>query len=214
MCKKLTKESVNERIADRGIAMVGEYVHSQTKAIFQCAEGHQWDALPHSVMGGKGCPRCFKLTPEIVNARIADRGLVMIGELVNVSTKATFRCVEGHQWDAKPSSVMDKSGCPHCADHGFNPGKPAVLYYIRFDAECGTHYKIGITNRDAATRFKGEKTPFTILQEIQYDNGQEALDAEKEILNQFSAYRYKGPNVLTGPGSTELFVEDVLGLAA
>ena len=114
----LSKEIVNERIADRGIKLVGDYVKSSTKTTFECKEGHKWDAKPSSVMSGKGCPHCAGKAPlskEIVNDRIADRGIKLVGEYVNTSTKTTFECKEGHKWDAKPNDVMRGSGCPHCA---------------------------------------------------------------------------------------------------
>ena len=94
----LTKEIVNERIAKRGFLLLGEYEGSNTKALFKCAEGHIWEVLPGSIMQGGGCPRCAGQVPlrkEIVNGRIIDRGLVMIGEYVNVDTKALFQCSVG-----------------------------------------------------------------------------------------------------------------------
>ena len=116
--KKLTKETINARIANRGITLIGEYENTNTKTAFQCPEGHTWDALPNDVMGGTGCPHCAGLVPltkEIVNERIADRGIVLIGEYENTKTKTAFQCSEGHTWNTMPTHIMSGIGCPHCA---------------------------------------------------------------------------------------------------
>jgi len=52
---------------------------------------------------------------DFVNHRIADRGLRMVGDYVTAHTKSTFECADGHRWDARPDSVMHRSGCPFCS---------------------------------------------------------------------------------------------------
>ena len=114
----LTKEIVNDRIAERGITLLGEYGGAHTNTLFQCSEGHTWDARSGNIMQGKNCPHCdgqFPLSKKIVNERIADRGLVMLGEYVNSQTKTQFKCNEGHTWEATPNNVMGGTSCPHCS---------------------------------------------------------------------------------------------------
>lgn len=115
----LSKEIVNERIADRGLVMLGEYTNSVTKTFFQCSEGHTWEAPPGNVMAGTGCAICagnIPLTTEIVNDRIADRGLVLLDEYINNSTNRRFQCSEGHVWETAPAGVLSGTGCPTCAE--------------------------------------------------------------------------------------------------
>jgi hypothetical protein len=115
----LSKEIVNERIADRGLVMLGEYVTSMTKTFFQCSEGHTWEASPGNVMGGTSCPHCsgnVRLTTEIVNDRIADLGLVLLDEYVTNSVKRRFQCSEGHVWETAPANVLSGRGCTVCAE--------------------------------------------------------------------------------------------------
>ncbi len=107
--KKLTKEEVNNRISDRGLIMLGEYVTTHTKTLFQCSKGHTWKARPSGIMRGSGCPHCsgrIPLTKEIVNDRIADRGIVMLEEYVHQKAKVLFQCSEGHTWKARPSNEI------------------------------------------------------------------------------------------------------------
>jgi len=115
--KKLSAVTITERLAGRGIVMVGNYVTSHDKTAFQCIEGHTWDAAPSSVMSGNGCPHCagrVPLTNEIVNDRISDRGIVLVSEYLGSNSRATFRCRDGHTWKASPGSIMQGSGCPYC----------------------------------------------------------------------------------------------------
>lgn len=48
--KKITKENVNNRIASRGLTLLGEYVKYHTKTTFQCSKQHIWNATPANVL--------------------------------------------------------------------------------------------------------------------------------------------------------------------
>jgi len=120
MGTKLTKEIVNERLSERPIQLVGEYVGTGTKSKFACDDcGGEWMAKPDSVMQGTGCPHCagnVPLTKEIVNERLKERPVQLIGKYVNAITKSKFACHDcGGEWMATPSDVMVGNGCPHCA---------------------------------------------------------------------------------------------------
>lgn len=54
----LTKDNINQTLADRGIILSGEYGGSTSKSTFVCEDGHQWVAQVGSVIHGKGCPTC------------------------------------------------------------------------------------------------------------------------------------------------------------
>ena len=68
---RLTKEQVNDRIVDRGLVLIGDYINAATKTTFRCDKGHEWEASPDNVMNaGTGCPICAGntlLTKEEVN---------------------------------------------------------------------------------------------------------------------------------------------------
>ena len=130
--KRLTVDVVRNRLAGRGIDLVGEYANSQTKTLFKCNEGHTWEATPNSVMGGNGCPHCsgnVPLTKEIVNARIAERGITLLGGYRGAHTKTLFQCSEGHTWEARPGNIMQGKNCPHC-DGQFPLSKEIVIERI------------------------------------------------------------------------------------
>lgn len=56
--RPLSIEEVNERIADRGYVVSGNYVSAGKKVEFECSAGHSWSAIPDNILRGKGCPSC------------------------------------------------------------------------------------------------------------------------------------------------------------
>jgi len=214
----LSKEIVNERIAHRGLVMLGEYTNTVTKTLFKCSEGHTWEAPPGNVMGGNGCPLCYDknhpLTTEIVNERIADRGIVLLDEYVNNHTKRRFQCGEGHIWETVPAVLLRGGGCPTCAEPGFDPNESAILYYLAVTTDDGdTRYKIGITNLTVEQRFLApDLARIRVVKIWRFAIGRVAAEREAEILFQFSGDRYFGPDILVSKGNSELFTHDVLEL--
>jgi hypothetical protein len=116
MSKKLTKEIVNEDLKDRGIELIGEYTNSRIPVLFRCANNHTWQTKLITIRKGHGCRICSgsKLTKEMVNNRIKDRGLELIGEFTFVKEKSLFRCVNNHEWMATPDTIMRGVGCNTC----------------------------------------------------------------------------------------------------
>jgi len=94
---------------------------------------------------------------------------------------------------------------------GFNPNKRGTVYYIRIDKDGDTVYKIGITNRTIEERFITQIKYITPIYSWKFKNGYDAIKLEKEILNDYSYAKYKGPNILIS-GNTEMFIDDVLML--
>ena len=61
--KKLTIEDMHNLAKERGGRCISEiYVNNRTKLLWECAEGHQWWAIPNNVKdSGQWCPKCAKL---------------------------------------------------------------------------------------------------------------------------------------------------------
>jgi hypothetical protein len=57
----------------------------------------------------------LKLTSNNVNQRLAPRNISIEGEYLGTKLKSTFRCSDGHVWQAKAYSVLHGSGCPECS---------------------------------------------------------------------------------------------------
>jgi hypothetical protein len=55
-----SKKEFQEWLAhnDREIVIIGEYSNNNTKTLFGCECGHQWEASPVNIKNGRGCPVC------------------------------------------------------------------------------------------------------------------------------------------------------------
>ncbi|ENH0920767.1 GIY-YIG nuclease family protein [Escherichia coli] len=206
----LSAEIVNERLAARGIKLIGEYVNNTTKTQFQCQHSHEWMAMPDGVMRGKGCPRCAGTAPlsaDIINERMADRGIKLIGTFTGVMRKTQFQCQYGHEWMTKPNSIMNGHGCPHCATRGVWGKKGVMVYVLLYGAD---RVKIGIT-LDFKTRKRTLRhasgspiLPYALFQ-FGEGGGKAVWEIEQQAHAHFATYHCG----LSGfAGATELFTAD------
>ena len=101
---------------------------------------------------------------------------------------------------------------PKALSRGFDSNKAGKVYYIRIDKDGDTVYKIGITNNNIERRFGTKEMEYiTPIYSWEFENGADARKLEKEILNDYSYAKYKGPDILDN-GNTEMFIDDVLML--
>ena len=128
---------------------------------------------------------------------------------VNNLTPVTVICREHGPFNQITSNhLYQESGCPDCAETGFNPNEPGLLYYLAIDTDDGdTRYKIGITNRSVEERFRGpDMARIRVVKTWRYAIGRAAAERESEILSQYVADKYSGPDILVVyGGNTELF---------
>ena len=133
----------------------GEFKNNNSKAICRCEiDGYEWSARANDLVNrGDGCPQCNGVRRWTACERVKQ-----INEIQNITfvrwdtafknkrSKAVCRCdVDGYEWPASVDSILNNgSGCPRCADCGYNPSKRGTLYALR--SECGTMVKIGISN--------------------------------------------------------------------
>lgn len=80
-----------------------------------------WDATPHNLSGGSGCPICarnVKKTNEqfVSELKLIDPNIYAIDEYKGADIKIKFKCVvDGHEWDATPSNILNgKCKCSLC----------------------------------------------------------------------------------------------------
>lgn len=154
----------------------GEYRNAKSKAVCRCdVDGFEWSANADNLVNNdRSCPLCgFKSrcdkrrTPSDVRVKqINDAPNTMFvgwvgGVYSNTNSKAVCRCDVGHEWSASVDSLTHmNSGCPQCAEYGYNPTKPGTLYALR--SECGTMVKIGISNNyERRRRELVRATPFS-----------------------------------------------------
>lgn len=113
-----TVQSINERIAGRGLRVISDVKNIKTKATFSCVEDHVWETTPNHVLQGSGCPECTNrkpLTAQDVQARLQGSGIRLTGDYVNTSTRTRFECESsGHKWWTTANSVFAGTRCPTC----------------------------------------------------------------------------------------------------
>ena len=120
-----------------------------------CNLGHIYFASCKSRTTGKtGCPYCSntKVLSGFNDLATTHPDLALEAvdwdprtEIAGSGKQRTWRCSKGHSFQATLHDRSGKgSGCPLCAEWGFNPGKPGFLYFLEHtDWEM---YQIGITN--------------------------------------------------------------------
>lgn len=122
---------------------------------WRCSLGHIWKSSPSSrTTQNTGCTICLgkvvlagyndlKTThPEIsLEADGWDPETINAGS----NKKLGWKCQEGHKWKTQPNSrTGSKTGCPTCANSGFDPNSEAFLYFLSHPNWL--MLQIGITN--------------------------------------------------------------------
>jgi len=195
------------------------YTHSGIKVTIICKTHGEFMQLPSSHLRPRGCPHCSAVlygtgTTEgfIKKANLAHENKYDYS-LVNYThskTKVDIICSIHGVFKQKPYIHVQGTGCPSCAEYGFNPDKPAYLYYLKVTTDDNqVLYKIGITNRTVNERFNlDELNRIEIIKQQRYEKGKDAYEKEQSIIKACKDHCYKGPPVLHN-GNTELFTKDI-----
>ena len=117
--RPLTLREMRALAARRGGECVSDrYVNNETKLWWRCGAGHQWEAAPGLVKGGRWCPHCARVARLSLNEMVAIAasrgGRCLSTEYVNVETPLWWRCKAEHRWTATPASIRSGSWCPLC----------------------------------------------------------------------------------------------------
>jgi len=195
------------------------YVHSHKKVIIVCPGHGEFLQSPNNHLKGRGCPICAesKVPQKSTKEEFTKKASLVHSNKYSYDkvsydgnkTKVIITCPTCGDFKQRPDHHLIGKGCPSCAKYGFNPSKPAVLYYLSINN--GQAYKIGITNNTVKRRFDNESADIRIIKQWKYLLGKHAYEKEQELLKKYSEFRYSGDPLLEN-GNTELFNEDVLHL--
>jgi hypothetical protein len=188
---RLSKEIVNQRIAHRGIELIGEYIRNSVKTLFKCANNHTWLAKPNNVMSPRqsGCPHCagqFPLTKDIVNSRIKHKNLELVGDYTGIDKPSLFQCLQcDREFIASPYNIIVKSHCPDCrTGGGFKSHQPATFYVLLFPKL--NFIKYGITNNLQQRIGKHSRiSECIVMRTIEFHSGKDALLFEQKVKKEF-----------------------------
>lgn len=198
------------------------YEGNKSKIIIICKIHGEFMQYPNAHLKGHGCEQCsFKLISEVKRStreQFVTQAIAVHGEkydyskveYVNAKNNVVLICEQHGIFIQSPDSHVRGSGCPSCAEYGFNPDSPAILYYLKIKHEDAFYYKIGITNNNVNSRFKkNDLEKITDFIELAFDKGIDALQIEQSILKSHFKYIDAKQKILTD-GNTEIFKIDVI----
>ncbi len=198
---------------------------SSKRAWWLCEKGHEWISIISHRSKGSGCPTCAgkiavagfndleSLNPELATEWHPTKNgdLTPDGIVVSSNRRAWWLCKEGHEWNAVISSRNYGNGCRQCAKYGFDPGQPAILYFIS-NSQLRAR-KIGVTNLGTTRLQTFQKKAWNEIFTVENVNGQLVLEVERAVLHWLRVelglppYLTKEAMKQTG-GETETFSED------
>ena len=123
---KLAKEWNYER--NNGLTPADVLPNSGKKVWWKCSKGHEWLANIADRNRGRGCPYCTGKKAlkgyndlQTVNPLLAkewnyekNNGLTPVEVMPNSGKKVWWKCLKGHEWQAKIQSRNRGCGCPEC----------------------------------------------------------------------------------------------------
>lgn len=109
-----------------GRCLSPNFLGMDKKHLWECAEGHRWEAIPQNIKTlGRWCPTCGRTKSDKNRRRytLEDMqklasslgGFCLSSEFESVVKKLTWKCSEGHTWEANPHHIKRGSWCPICA---------------------------------------------------------------------------------------------------
>ncbi len=105
-----------------GECLSTSYVNDGTKLLWQCAQGHKWEAIPNSIKQGTWCPYCagnVRKTLEEIRATAAARGGKCLSPAYGDGKRSLlWECSKGHRWQASANSIRQGHWCPFCVGLG------------------------------------------------------------------------------------------------
>ena len=130
-----THEMYVRELAEKNpsIECLGTYTRATDKTLHRCRVcGHEWMVKPYTLVSKKhgGCPHCAAVkagkanrsyTTETFREALATahEEIELVGDYPGSHVKASFRCLRcGHEWQARPYSVLQGHGCPRCVKSG------------------------------------------------------------------------------------------------
>lgn len=146
MPRKKTHEEYVTEVAkiNKDTIVVGKYNGYEVKITHECKYGHRYEATPHSVLSGQGCPYCsgrkvivgetdlMTTHPDLCNEwhPIKNKGLFPNGFSKSSDKKIWWKCsVCGYEWLSTIDHRTRGSGCPECARIYKTSNREMIVYY-------------------------------------------------------------------------------------
>lgn len=128
MKRKTHEEYVAElAVKNPNVEVIGKYINSTTKIEHHCLKHDvYWHMFPNNALRGCGCVKCgaeqshsgfTKTHNEYINEiKNKNFDIVVLEKYINAKTPILHKCkVDGYEWVATPTSVLNSQGCPECS---------------------------------------------------------------------------------------------------
>jgi hypothetical protein len=114
-----------QKIAEKrgGKLLSTEYINTNTKYKFECANGHVWATPLNVIRGGSWCKKCAtKIVSDnqrdtlqtFIDIATAKGGKCLSTEYISSTNQLRFECSEGHQWWGRPGGMKKGTWCRKC----------------------------------------------------------------------------------------------------
>lgn len=117
--RSLRLEEARAIAAQRGGRLISEKVPTtHSKVLWECVQGHRWEAPLSSIKAGRWCRKCAGTAPVTIDEmqQIAEKrgGRCLSAVYVNCDTPLRWKCSAGHEWETT-STIIYRHWCPICA---------------------------------------------------------------------------------------------------
>lgn len=205
--RRVTQEEWDRRAEAQGLRWLDAVKGADIKTQAACLTcGYEWDGLPANVARGSGCPQCARrLSQDEWDQRAQAQGLRWLDEVKGAHVKTPATCLTcGYGWEVTPDHVANGTGCPACAEYGFDPEKPALLYLVERPEGIG---KVGITNGIEVTETKRfddlGKQAYSLVKAWSSEDGHKIAALERAVLSWWRNDLGLPPALTEGDGFTE-----------
>ena len=206
-----------------------EGIGSEVTILWICEQAHHYKAQIKNRVKGSSCPYCagkalFKGLNDLqTRAPDAERywdyernaPLTPADVIAGSGKKYWWKCPEGHRYEQTSLNFFHGRRCATCAESGFDPLKPAILYLLQNEfLEAG---KLGITNAGTTRLASFKSKGWLVFKTFEFTLGSEALALEvvlKKWLREemgIPAFLSKGDMDRLG-GHTETFSKSAIEL--
>ncbi len=107
--------------AERGGKLLSTvYINSELPLLWECKNGHQWEASGGSISNNKTwCPYCAgkmrKTIQDMQEMAAKKGGKCLSSEYTTNKQKLEWQCSEGHVWKTRSNAITSGNWCPYCA---------------------------------------------------------------------------------------------------
>ena len=111
-------------ISKDGRLISNEYKNATTKLLWECSEKHQWWTTAQNIRAGNWCKKCSSrkasehLKKDINDCKelaVSNEGFCLSENYINSQTNLTWKCKNGHTWQATYANVKKGTWCKICS---------------------------------------------------------------------------------------------------